>query len=75
MTTLVLDQHVSDQLIAQRQAEGRDRWDEVWDGQYIIMPDPDIKHQHLVSWLVRGFGDVWDDADRGITLPGGERQR
>ena len=70
MTTRVLDPTVSDQLIAQRQAEGRDRYDEVWNGEYVIMPLADLQHQDLASWLVHIFRLVWDDMDRGKTYAG-----
>ncbi len=70
MTTLVLDPTVSEQLIAQRRASGSDRYDEVWNGEYVIMPLADLQHQDLVSWLVHIFRLVWDDVDRGKTYAG-----
>lgn len=51
MTALVQDRHVADRLRAERKANGTDRWDEVWDGVYILMPLPNSEHQGIVTRL------------------------
>lgn len=49
MSTLVQDRDFAQSLIEERRRNGLDRHDEVWEGTYIIMPLPDIEHQHLVT--------------------------
>ena len=44
----VADPEVAATLKADREAAGLDRWDEVWNGVYIIMPLPNNEHQELV---------------------------
>ena len=46
---LVLDQYISDDLIRERQRLGNDRYDEVWDGVYVMPPMPNNFHQDLVG--------------------------
>jgi Uma2 family endonuclease len=52
MTALVQDSQLLKRLIAQRKADGSDRWDEVWDGVDLLTPLPDDEHQELVGGLV-----------------------
>ena len=58
MATLIADPGVEQRLIAERRAKGADRKDEVWDGVYIIMPDPNVEHQRLVMRLGVVFCEV-----------------
>jgi Uma2 family endonuclease len=51
MTTLIQDPYLAEQIRAQRQEAGSDKWDEVWDGVYILMPLPDAEHQQIVTRL------------------------
>jgi Uma2 family endonuclease len=51
MTMLVADPFVERDLIAERKAKGLDRYDEVWEGMYVIMPSPDNEHQDLILEL------------------------
>jgi Uma2 family endonuclease len=51
MTILVLDPHAERKILAERLASGAGRKDEVWDGVYIMSPDPNIEHQRLVRRL------------------------
>ncbi|MEM1332343.1 MAG: hypothetical protein AAGG08_02700 [Actinomycetota bacterium] len=48
MEMLVLDPHVSEQLIAERQRLGLDRYDEVHAGRYVVSPSPNVRHSRLV---------------------------
>lgn len=53
MSAAVADLRLSDAIErARRQACGTDRWDEVWDGEYILMPLPNDEHQAIVSRLI-----------------------
>src|SRR5208282_4404695 len=58
MATLIADPLVEERLIAERRARGADRKDEVWDGVYVIMPDPNVEHQRLVMRLGVVFSEV-----------------
>jgi Uma2 family endonuclease len=51
MTTIVLDTSAEAEYIADRRAKGLDRYDEVWDGVYIMSPLPEYYHQEIVSDL------------------------
>ncbi len=55
MDTLILDDVLSEQIRQERADRGADRWDEVWDGTYIMAPLPNIEHQDLVSRLTFAF--------------------
>ncbi len=70
MTTLIADPGVEQRLIAERRASGADRKDEVWDGVYIIMPDPNVEHQRLVMRLGVVFSDVVNPPAGGDVFPG-----
>jgi Uma2 family endonuclease len=50
-SAVIADPALSDQIIGQRRARGIDRWDEVWEGTYIIMPFPNDEHQEIVGRL------------------------
>lgn len=51
MVMLVTDPSVQKRLIAQRRKTGADRWDEVWDGIYVMSPLPNNLHQILAFQL------------------------
>lgn len=51
MTALVTDPDLVQTLIAQRQASGADRYDEVWDGVYVMAPLANNEHQEIVTAL------------------------
>jgi len=70
MATLIADPGVEKRIIAERRARGWDRKDEVWDGVYIIMPDPNVEHQEIVSNLVGAFRDVVRPPKGGKVFPG-----
>lgn len=52
MSMLVFDERQERRIRAERQASGADRWDEVWDGVYTVMPLPNNEHQEIVGELV-----------------------
>jgi Uma2 family endonuclease len=55
MPTLVMDPHIEEQLLEQRRAWGADKFDEVWDGVYVMAPLANIEHQQLMSNLSAAF--------------------
>lgn len=68
MTAIIHDHFLSDRLIARRRELGHDRYDEVWDGVYVMPPMPNIDHQTVVGKLTRICGAVVGRS--GVTLPG-----
>ena len=67
MALLVIDPLVEKELIADRRASGADRYDEVWEGTYVLSPLANSEHQRLASRLstifdlvigLTGLGDV-----------------
>jgi Uma2 family endonuclease len=72
MATLVTDPFIEGQLRAQRALSGIDRYDEVWEGMYIIAPAPNNEHQRLVvrlTWILEnvvsasGLGEVFTNVN------------
>jgi Uma2 family endonuclease len=68
MTARILDPRLVERLKAEREACGGDRYDEVWDGVYIMPPLPNNEHQSLASrlggvlqWVIEwpGLGSVF----------------
>jgi len=51
MAMMVLDSYVEERLRAERQASGADRFDEVWEGVYMMAPLADNEHQDLQGSL------------------------
>ena len=65
MVALILDSLAEDQLIRERQARGADRYDEVWDGVYVMSPIANNEHQWLASRLTTVIGNVIETQGRG----------
>jgi Uma2 family endonuclease len=65
-----MDRKFAEELRQERVVAGSDRWDEVWDGTYMMVPLPNNEHQELVNRLAAIFQDTvgWDTGD--IVLPG-----
>ena len=55
MTLIVTDPRDQARLIAERRASGADRFDEVWDGDYVMSPIADNEHQDLQGLLTSVF--------------------
>ena len=51
MTAMVLDERLTDRLIAERREQGLDRSDEVWEGVYVMSPPANILHQKITDRL------------------------
>lgn len=68
--TIVADPRLSEELIRERQEKGLDRQDEVWEGEYIIMPDPNDEHQDLVAGLTAALYTVIQSSGLGKVRPG-----
>ena len=70
MQTVIRDDDVSQELIAERRAQGLDRWDEVWDGVYVIMTQPTDEQQDLVAGLTSILYGHIQRSGRGKVRPG-----
>jgi Uma2 family endonuclease len=70
MATLVQDFDLSRELIAERRRLGHDRFDEVWEGVYVMNPLPDNQHQELLGRLAYLLQTVVGESELGKVLPG-----
>ncbi|MGD0515934.1 MAG: Uma2 family endonuclease [Thermoguttaceae bacterium] len=49
MATMILDPLIAERLIEQRRAWGADKFDEVWEGVYMMTPLANFEHQNLAG--------------------------
>ena len=70
MSLVVNDSVLADELIKQRQAMGGDRYDEVWDGVYMMSPIANNEHQGLATSISTAIVTVVDWKGLGRTLCG-----
>jgi Uma2 family endonuclease len=70
MVALITDPLLEKQLIAQRQAAGADKHDEVWEGEYVMSAMADDSHQGLVSDLTTVLTIAVHWAGLGRVRPG-----
>jgi Uma2 family endonuclease len=70
MTTIILDEHVEESFLAERRAKGHDRHDEVWEGVYVVSPDPNFEHQRIVLQLAVILKLVVEPELGGEAFPG-----
>ena len=68
--TVIMDNDLSRDLIRQRKKLGHDRYDEVWDGVYIMPSLPNLTHQKLVLDLGIILHEVVVEAGKGEVYPG-----
>jgi Uma2 family endonuclease len=66
MHTLILDPQQSQRLLAERHAHGLDRFDEVWEGTYVMAPAPNDEHQSITTRFARPFLEVVEDTGIGV---------
>ncbi len=70
MTIMINDPAMANELLEARRASGADRYDEVWEGVYMMAPMADNEHQRIATELAIAFGAVIDWQDLGRTLAG-----
>jgi hypothetical protein len=70
MTMLIRDQALEYELLEKRKAMGADRYDEVWDGVYVMSPMANNDHQAFVAELTKTIGVAVDWKGLGRTLAG-----
>ncbi len=66
MATVIMDRKFAEELREERAAAGSDRWDEVWEGTYMMTPLPNIEHQDIASGLVALLREVIDRSQATI---------
>jgi hypothetical protein len=49
MATMILDPQIAERLLEQRRAWGADKFDEVWEGVYMMTPLANFEHQNLAG--------------------------
>src|SRR4051794_13470322 len=59
MAMMVLDSYVEERLKAERAETGLDRYDEVWEGIYIMAPIADTEHLDLQTLLAAAFRNAF----------------
>jgi Uma2 family endonuclease len=70
MATLITDPQIEQRLRAEREARGASRYDEVWEGTYMMAPMPNDEHQELVMRLGSIFEHVIGWPGLGKVRPG-----
>jgi Uma2 family endonuclease len=70
MATLITDPFVEEQIRAKRAETGADRYDEVWEGVYMMTPLPSNDHQDLVGELDSILRKAVKAAGLGGVYPG-----
>ncbi len=70
MPVMFLDEKVTEETIAKRKALGIDRWDEVWDGVYIVPSLPTDEHQEIQFKLLIPLAAVVDEPGLGWVRAG-----
>jgi Uma2 family endonuclease len=65
MATLIQSSELEERLRAERRATGADRWDEVWEGVYVMAPYPNNEHQVIQAKFVTILQTVvgWEGGD------------
>jgi Uma2 family endonuclease len=67
---LVLDPVAQKDFLAQRRSTGADRYDEVWEGVYVMSPLPSLEHQRIVRRLTIVFDQIVESLGKGEMFPG-----
>jgi len=70
MATLIIDADLEQRLLEQRRAWGADRYDEVWEGIYVMSPMPNNEHQGFVGALSAVYQVVVGWNKEGEVFPG-----
>lgn len=70
MTIVVEDKDLERRLRRYRKRVGADRYDEVWDGVYVMAAMPNNEHQDLVCGLSSGLRIAIRETGRGHVYPG-----
>jgi Uma2 family endonuclease len=69
-SVLVCEPTLAERLIAERRELGHDRYDEIWDGVYVMSPLANNEHQYLVGRFSLIYSMVLLTPDEGLIFPG-----
>ena len=70
MPTLVMDPKIEEELLEHRRACDGDRFDEVWEGVYVMAPLANIEHQQLMINLGAAFVNAFASQPEVRVFPG-----
>ena len=70
MTAMILDEDLVRDLRRRRKESGADRWDEVWDGVYVMAAMPNDQHQGIVGRLTTFLTLAVELSGLGLVRPG-----
>jgi len=70
MVATILDQELEERLIEERRAAGADRYDEVWNGVYVMSPMANNEHQEFVGDWTTVFKITIQWTGHGLVYPG-----
>lgn len=70
MATFITDSELADRLREQRENWGGDRFDEAWEGTYVMNPVPNPEHMHLQGQLVWALTNALGPTSAAIVYPG-----
>jgi Uma2 family endonuclease len=70
MAIMVLDPYFEEQILAERVGTDGDKYDEVWEGVYIVTPLPSNEHQRLVNKLCMILSEVVAAKELGDVFSG-----
>jgi Uma2 family endonuclease len=70
MAMLVTDPFLEERLKLQRREWGADRYDEVWEGVYVMSPIPNVEHQQIVMRISAILQEIIGWPGLGDVLPG-----
>jgi Uma2 family endonuclease len=70
MKMVILDPNTQKKLIRERRSTGGDRFDEVWEGVYVMSPSADNLHQYLAGKLVSIIDQALEASETTKLFPG-----
>ena len=70
MPVLITDRDLERRLIRRRKRTGIDRWDEVWEGVYVMGALPNDEHQRVAGLLTTVLTMIIELTGRGHVRPG-----
>lgn len=65
---LIYDSAMSDALVAERREQGTDKYDEVWNGLYVVSPLANTEHQDLVMAFSHAIAGADDQVLRSVEI-------
>lgn len=70
MVAMIIDESLEQRLIAERKALGIDRFDEVWNGVYLMAPMANNEHQRLANRIAHVLTLALEPDELGTIYPG-----